>query len=194
MLEILDRERAAERQDDGVPEHAEHQQVPVRPAEAQQVGRREARVNGRWRRSSRHGTSRSMPPVEDRSHQADRCDRRRDDQRRLPARGVCVGEPCRRHVGRKRSRPPDGEREAHREGDPAARELLDDRGGHGDVLGLGADAEQQPARRPSSRSPARSRQCGAGQADRGAPERIRAAPKRSTSTPPIRISTMFGRL
>ena len=42
VLEILDRERAAEREDHRVPEHAEHEQVPVGAAEAGDVAEREA--------------------------------------------------------------------------------------------------------------------------------------------------------
>jgi hypothetical protein len=68
-----------------------------------------------------------------------------DDQRRLPAQGVGVGEPRRRHVCGERSPTADGEVHAHRQGDVAASEILRDRRQRRDVERLRANAEQQPA-------------------------------------------------
>ena len=170
VLEVLDREGAAEGQDHRVPEHAQREQEPVGLAEVQQVAPGEglglllrgALVGG--------GDAPVEPPVQQRAAEGGGRHRRRDQQRRLPALGVGVGEPGRRHVGREGAEPADGQGQPHRERHLAADEVLRQRRQRGDAEGLGADAEQQPAGGHAGEAGAQRGQQRAEQADGGGPQ------------------------
>ena len=111
VLEILDRERAAEREDHRVPQCAEPEQVPVGRPNRPHVGvaSRAAR-RPHPRAGPRRGRDRGASRCRRRERQ--RREERGDEQRRLPAVGVGARHPGRRQVDRECAGAADRDRSA----------------------------------------------------------------------------------
>ena len=167
VLEVLDRECAAEGEDHRVPEHAEHEQVPVRRTELPGLAQRKT-LRDVDRRAPGAGVM-IRPPVDRAGGERCRREKCRDLERRLPARGIGAGEPGRRHVDGECATPPERHAESDREREMAVRKITDDRADSRDVERLCADAEEQAAGSHARECGRVSRQQGAGEADRGGP-------------------------